>query len=93
MLDFHKFSEIPSIYMIENIINLHQERKMRLYALDNKICKINGNSFSHYGYFPILPFVSLICFIIAFRGFFLGLQFNILSNSSSKLMESVKALI
>ena len=25
---FHKFSEIPSIYMIENIINLHQERKM-----------------------------------------------------------------
>ena len=29
MSDFHKFSEIPSIYMIENIINLHQERKMR----------------------------------------------------------------
>ena len=28
MSDFHKFSEIPSIYMIENIINLHQERKM-----------------------------------------------------------------
>ena len=65
----------------------------KLYALDNKICKINGNSFSHYGYFPILPFVNLICFMIAFRGFFLGLQFNILSNSSSKLMESVKALI
>ena len=28
MSDFNKFSEIPSIYMIENIINLHQERKM-----------------------------------------------------------------
>ena len=29
MSDFHKFSEIPSIYMIENTINLHQGRKMR----------------------------------------------------------------